>query len=230
MPEIFIHSYRFTENAHLAAAAPSCLAAEELARAERFKVERARQEFLVSHYLLRRTLSHYLQTDSGSIRYRYGEHGKPHLASPAPHDLNFNLSHSGDRLLIAIRHGAEIGVDIELVQKRSKPPQLASHFMSGQEAQQLARLTDPVAQRALFFSLWTRKEAYIKALGKGFFHALNKTDMQEVAPDMYMPSSEENHDYRVIDLHIADDYKAAVAVRMDSGSQTGAAAIKILEK
>lgn len=229
MPDIFIHSYRFTENAHLAAAAPSCLAAEELARAERFKVEPARQEFLVSHYLLRRTLSRYLQTDSGSIRYRYGEHGKPHLASPAPHDLHFSLSHSGDRLLIAIRHGGEIGVDIELVNERSKPLQLASHFMSGEEAQQLGRLTDPEAQRALFFSLWTRKEAYIKALGKGLFHPLNKTAMQEVSPGIYVPRSKEHCDYRVIDLDIATDYKAAVAVFMDSGSLTGAIEIKILE-
>ena len=230
MPEIFIHSYRFTENAHLAAAAPSCLAAEELARAERFKVEQARQEFFVSHYLLRRTLSRYLQTDAPSIRYRYGEHGKPHLASPAPHALNFNLSHSGDRLLIAVCHGAETGVDIELVQERSKPLKLASHFMSGEEAQQLARLTDPVTQRALFFSLWTRKEAYLKAMGKGFFHPLSKTGMQEVAPGMYVPMAEEHHDYRVIDLDIAADYKAAVAVRMDSGSLADAIEIKMLEK
>jgi len=230
MPDIFIHSYRFTENAHLMEAAPSCLAAEELARAERFKVEPARQDFLISHCLLRQTLSRYLQTDAGSIRYRYGEHGKPHLHSPAHNDLNFSLSHSGDRLLIAICHGSEIGVDIEKIQEQSNPLQLANHFMSREEAQRLARLTDPVAQRALFFSLWTRKEAYIKALGKGFFHALDKTAMQEVTCGRYMPISEEHCDYRVIDLDIADDYKAAVAVRMDSGSLANAIEIKLLEK
>ena len=230
MPDIFIHSFRFAENAHLAAAAPSILAAEELARAERLQVAAARHDFLVSHCLLRQTLSRYLQTDAASIRYRYGEHGKPHLDVPAPDNLHFNLSHSGDRLLIAVCQGAAIGVDIELIQNRSKPLQLARHFMSAEEAEQLARLADPVAQKELFFSLWARKEAFIKALGKGFFHALDQTGMQEITPGVYMPNSAKHRDYRVIDLDAGPDYKAAVAVHMDGDSLTRAIEIKILDE
>ena len=190
----------------------------------------ARQDFLVSHYLLRQTLCRYLQTDASSISYRYGEHGKPFLDGAASQNLNFSLSHSGDRLLIAIHRGAEIGIDIEQIQERSQPLQLASHFMSEEEAQQLARLTDPVAHRELFFALWTRKEAYIKALGKGFFHPLDKTGMQEVAPGIHLPRSSNHRDYRVIDLDVATDYKAAVAARMDSDSPSNAIGIKMLEQ
>ena len=125
MSEIFIHSFRFSKNAHLLAEPPCCLSAEEQVRAARFKVDTARQDFLVSHYLLRQTLCRYLQIDISSISYRYGEHGKPFLDAPASQHLNFSLSHSGDRLLIAVCRGGQIGVDIERVQERSDPMQLA---------------------------------------------------------------------------------------------------------
>jgi len=225
--DIYIHSFRIGENAHLVAEAPSRLSAEELARANRFKVDSARQDFLISHHLLRQTLSGYLQTDAHSISYRYGQHGKPHLNTPDRHELNFSLSHSGDRLLIAICHDCEIGVDIEWIQERSNPLQLARHFMSRGEALQLAELKDPVAQREFFFTLWTRKEAYVKALGQGFFHAINKTDMNEISTGIHIPSSGDHRAYRIIDLKIAGDYKAAVAIRMDDDSLTSAIEIKM---
>jgi 4'-phosphopantetheinyl transferase len=193
-------------------------------------VERARQEFLISHYLLRQTLCRYLRTDARSIGYRYGQHGKPHLKTPGRHELNFSLSHSGDRLLIAICDDCEIGVDIEQIQERSNPLQLARHFMSEDEALQLSELNDPVAQRVFFFTLWTRKEAYVKALGKGFFHAINKTDMHEISAGIHVPSSEDHRAYRVIDLEIAGDYKAAVAIRMDGDSPANAIATRVLEQ
>jgi len=209
------------------AEAPSILSAEEMARADRFKVEPARQDFLVSHHLLRQTLSSYLQTDARSISYDYGQHGKPHLKTPGRQELNFNLSHSGDRVLIGVCHNCEIGVDIERIQERSNPLQLARHFMSRNEALQLAGLKDPVEQREFFFSLWTRKEAYIKSLGQGFFHALNKTDMDEVSAGIHVPSSEDHRAYRIIDLEIAGDYKAAVAIRIDDDSLSGTIEIKM---
>ena len=230
MSEIFIHSFRFSKNDYLVAKPPCCLSADELARAARFKVKTARQDFLISHHLLRQTLSRYLQIDARAIDYRYGQHGKPHLKAPGRHELNFSLSHSGDRLLIAICHDCEIGVDIEQIQETSNPLQLARHFMSGDEASQLAELKDPLAQREFFFTLWTRKEAYIKAIGKGFFHAINKTDMNQISAGIHVPSSEDHREYRVLDLEIAGDYKAAVAIRMDGDSPANIIATRVLEQ
>jgi len=227
VPDIYIHSFRFKENVHLVTEAPRCLSVEELARADRFKVERARNDFLISHHLLRQTLSRYLQTDARSIGYRYGQHGKPHLEAPYRQALHFSLSHSGDRLLIAVCHDCPIGVDIERIQERSSPLQLARHFMSNDEAAQLADLKDPLAQREFFFALWTRKEAYVKSLGTGFFHALDKTGMNQISPGVHVPRAEEYRDYRVIDLGIAGDYKAAVAIRIDDDSLCNAIEIKM---
>jgi 4'-phosphopantetheinyl transferase len=228
--DIYIHSFRFTDNSDLADEAPSCLSDEEVARANRFKVEHARRDFLISHRLLRKTLSGYLDTDAASIRYCYGEHGKPHLDTPGQQGLHFNLSHSGDRILVAICTDCEIGVDIELIQERSNPLQLSRHFMSAEETSKLAGLTDPDAQREFFFTLWTRKEAYIKCLGKGFFHAINETDMNELAAGIHVPSCEAHRAYRVIDLDIAGDYKAAVAVRIADNGLSGPIKIKVVEQ
>ena len=230
MVNIYIHSFRFGNNVHLMDQAWSCLSAEELVRADRFKVEPAKHNFLISHYLLRQTLSRYLQTDASTIRYRYGEHGKPHLDTPDERNLQFSLSHSGNRLLVAICHDGEIGVDIERIQEKSNPLQLARHFMSKDEALQLAELKDPVAQREFFFTLWTRKEAYVKALGKGFFHAINKTDMNEISAGIHVPSSEDHRDYRVIDLDIAGDYKAAVAIQMSGDNYSDTIEVKVFEE
>jgi phosphopantetheinyl transferase len=102
--------------------------------------------------------------------------------------------------------------------------------MSGDETMQLARLTDPAAQREFFYALWTRKEAFIKALGKGFFQALDKTGMQELSPGVYRPKSAGHKDYRVIDLDIAEGYQAAVAVCTDVDSPSNAIGIKVFEE
>ncbi len=230
MANIYIHSFRFGDNLHLVDKASSRLSGEELVRAGRFKVEPARKNFLISHYLLRQTLSRYLQTDASSIRYRYGEHGKPHLAAADERTLQFSLSHSGNRLLVAVCRDGEIGVDIELIQESSNPLQLARHFMTGDEVLQLSGLEDPATQREFFFTLWTRKEAYVKSLGKGLFHPLSETVMTEVSAGVHAPSSEDHRDYRVVDLDIAEGYKAAVAIHMDGDNDSGTIGIKVFEQ
>ena len=229
MANIYIHSFRFGDNLHLVDEAFYCLSGEELVRANRFKVEPARKNFLISHCLLRQTLSRYLQTDAGSIRYRYGEHGKPHLVDDDERPLQFSLSHSGNRLLVAVCRDGEIGVDIELIQEGSNPLQLARHFMTGDEVMQLSGIKDPATQREFFFTLWTRKEAYVKSLGKGLFHPLSETVMTEVSAGVHAPSTGDHRDYRVVDLAIAGDYKAAVAIHVDGDNDSDAIGIRVFE-
>jgi 4'-phosphopantetheinyl transferase len=142
------------------------LDAAERARAERFVFEQHRRRFTAARGLLRETLAEELGLDPGGLRFEYAARGKPSLAAGQGAGLRFNLSHSEDRLLIAIGRELELGVDIERVRDDIEHDAIARRFFS--EAERAALLAQPVASRAAaFFVIWTRKEAYIKLLGGG---------------------------------------------------------------
>jgi 4'-phosphopantetheinyl transferase len=136
----------------------------ELRRADKFVFERDRNRFVRSRYGLRRILAFYLGIDPRQLQIILGPHDKPEL-DPG-HMLGFNLSHCGDRGLLAVGRAAEIGVDIEAMKLPQDVRRLAQSVFSADEA----RALDAVADDALsvpFFTCWTRKEAYLKAIGTG---------------------------------------------------------------
>ncbi len=87
--------------------------------------------------------------------------------------IRFNMSHSGGLALIAFAVDCEIGVDLEEVRKISDLEQIASHFFCRAEASELLSINDAKLQEEAFFRCWTRKEAYIKAVGDGLYTPLN---------------------------------------------------------
>jgi 4'-phosphopantetheinyl transferase len=142
----------------------SLLSADERERAGRFRFDHLRRSFILARGALRVLLGRYLDTDPAGIRFAYGEKGKPSLADPAP--IRFNASHSGGLALYALTLGCEIGVDVEQMRPLADLWGIASRFFSAEEVAELIEL--PEGQReAAFFRCWTRKEAYIKALGDG---------------------------------------------------------------
>ncbi len=108
-------------------------------------------------------LARYVDRPPGALRFDYGAHGKPALpGSP----VRFNLSHAGGIALCAVALDRDVGVDVEQVRALPDLARIARRFFSPSEADALAGL--PRAEReAAFFTCWTRKEAYIKALGRG---------------------------------------------------------------
>jgi phosphopantetheinyl transferase len=96
------------------------LCAEERARAERIVRERNRRLWIRSRGILRTVLGRYLDIDPRALRFELGPHGKPALHGGAGQasDLRFNLSHSGEIVLIAVTAGREVGVDVERARKR----------------------------------------------------------------------------------------------------------------
>ena len=117
---------------------------------------------------LRSILSQYLGTSAGAVRFSYGTHGKPHLATTHESPLEFNLSHAGEYALCALAKNHSIGVDIEKI--RNADPdyylRLATRFFSRKEFEVIKAA--PEHDRTLFFfSCWTRKEAYLKRHGVG---------------------------------------------------------------
>ncbi len=144
------------------------LSADEQQRAGRFHVARDRERYIASRATLRAILGRYLDMKPASLAFTYGKQGKPGLAlSHAGGNLEFNLSHSEARALVAVTRGRPVGVDIEAVRPVEEVKDVAARILSARELAEFERLT-PAQQVPAFFSVWTRKEALVKATGLGF--------------------------------------------------------------
>ena len=146
------------------------LTLEERKRADRFVSVRDQRQFAVVRGRLRVILSRYLAADPAAIAFTHNPHGKPGLADGL---LRFNLSHSGGRMLVAVATHRELGVDIEQIRPDFGGEAIARRFFAPAEVETLMSL--PPEERTLaFFQGWTRKEAYIKAQGKGLAQPLDE--------------------------------------------------------
>ena len=151
------------------AALEAVLSQDERARAERFRFERGRRRFIAARGLLRRLLGAYLDRAPADVAFTYGRKGKPLTAG-----LHFNLSHSGERVLIALGR-IPLGVDIERLRPLRDPEAIARRFFSRAERETLA--AQPAERKIeAFFACWTCKEAYVKAVGDGLAISLRSFD------------------------------------------------------
>jgi 4'-phosphopantetheinyl transferase len=153
------------------------LSREETARADRFRFEWHKRRFIVAHGVLRSVLGHYLHAEPATVRFHHSPQGKPYLArtlgSPV---LRFNLSHSHELMLLACTHGHEIGVDLEYVRPLENMGQIAARFFSAYENSVFNVLSQDGRLEA-FYNCWTRKEAYLKAIGTGLAKPLDQFDV-----------------------------------------------------
>lgn len=132
--------------------------------------------YLVSHAACRQILAKYLTVPAEQIKYKKNQYGKPLLDHET--SIHFNMSHSHYYALIAVSNHSEIGVDIEYIEKKTSWEKIARRFFHDKEIAFLFD-SDPSKQKSIFFQIWTRKEAYIKALGTGFstpFSSFNVTE------------------------------------------------------
>lgn len=146
---------------------PRLLSAAERDRWERFRLEADRRRFVAGRAMVRLLAAAHSRQPPERVPLAYGPLGKPALAvagSPVP--FHFNLSHSGNCVLLAVHRTREVGVDVEQVRPDQDWDDVARRFFPADEYGQWAAST--VAERvALFFKLWTRREAGLKALGVG---------------------------------------------------------------
>ena len=194
------------------------LTADERARAERFYFQKHRAYFIAGRGLLRNIASRYLDREPDQLRFCYNSYGKPSLIEEAgAEELCFNLSHSHGIALYAFTRGREIGVDIEYFRPDVETEKLAERFFSPREAAVLRALPEHLRQEG-FFNCWTRKEAYIKAEGKGMSIPLSTFDVSLTPgePAALLRSQHHPQETARWSLHAlnpAPNYAAALAVK-----------------
>lgn len=157
------------------------LSPDEAARASRFVFDVHRRRFVAGRGALREILGRGLGVAPARVCFEYGPQGKPRLGGPeAGSGLQFNVSHSAGLALVAVTSRREIGVDVEEVRDVPDAVPIAARCFSKEENR--AFLSVPAAERvAVFFNAWTRKEAYLKALGDGLAHPLDAFDVTLLA-------------------------------------------------
>lgn len=195
----------------------SILSSDELTRTAKFKFERERRRYVISHTALREILAGYLETAAANLEFVEVGNGKPKLAASfGASGFEFNLSHSHERALIAVAQGRELGIDIEFVKADFPFNDVAGRFFTAKEVAALRAL--PVhLQRQAFYKCWTSKEAFLKAKGTGLSGKLDEVEIilqgdERVRIDAGVPG------WSLAELNPGDGYEAAL-VNADKAAQ-----------
>jgi 4'-phosphopantetheinyl transferase len=180
------------------------LSPQERERVARFKQELARQHALIGRGVLRSLLSRFLDIAPSEILVQPGPNGKPQVEG-----VSFNVAHSGDIILIAVARTGLLGVDVERINPTTPVLDIAGRYFAPTEIALITDAPSAEAQQTAFFRLWSRKEAIIKADGRGLSVELSSfaADDFTTVPD----TAEQNQTFRVHSLPIGPGYAAALA-------------------
>jgi len=185
---------------------------DEIARAEKFNFPDKYCEYVVTRGLLRLALALVAKMEPEDFQFDYTEHNKPGLKkNDNPEGIAFNVSHSHDYALVAIGVNRNIGVDVEKVRESLDHEKLAQRFFS--TAEYAALMQTPVLQRArVFYTIWTRKEAFVKAIGKGISFGLSEFDVTTDEPALLKThwDPEAALQWKMATIHMEENYRAAL--------------------
>ena len=188
------------------------LAHDEVDRANRFHFDRHRREFIVARGVLRELTGRYVGAKPESLEFSYGAYGKPSLNGP--YSLRFNMSHSGGVALYAFSEKLELGIDVEQIRADFASEEIARRFFSALEVETFNALPEK-ERTAAFFRCWTRKEAYIKATGKGLSQSLDGFDVSlapETPAELLRVTDDEIGRWKLFDVEVGEGYAGALAL------------------
>lgn len=187
----------------------------EKTKADRFRFEKDRQDYIVSHAAKREILAKYTELSPHAVEFAENEYGKPFLAEN-PRQIYFNLSHSGEIALLAVGKCARLGVDIEFYRTDYNELEIAGQFFSASEIETLRSLPGDMRRKS-FFDCWTRKEAFTKAVGLGLMYPLKEFSVSLSPFESARLTAVQNEQiniegWQIIELKIAENCAATVAV------------------
>ena len=192
------------------------LSPDEWAKAQSFHFEKDRERFIITRAMLRTILGHYLQQRPEALTFEYTSYGKPVLFNhEGGNSMSFNVSHSGDMALYAVASHSLVGIDVENVRRDQDIITIAQRFFTARENSSIIEGGENA--RYIFYQYWTRKEALLKAMGKGVSYPMEQCDVSEVNGDrlapVVLPNDEANNtNWYVMDLFPGDDYAGAIAI------------------
>ncbi len=185
---------------------------EERTKAGQFRFEADCARFILARGCLRVILGGHMGISPTAVPLEFTSHGKPQLSGTSP--LHFNVSHSGEYFLIALSQ-YPLGIDIEQHRPRVNLTQLARRFFSEPEWRDLETHNE-VDQTAVFYHIWTRKEAFIKGVGQGLSYPLRTFSVLDTQGKVgFVEGLKESHSkspgWFVQDLVAPEGYSAALA-------------------
>jgi 4'-phosphopantetheinyl transferase len=191
------------------------LSGDERVRAARFRTTELRVRFVVAHGALRTILSVYLGITPGAVRFDATEAGKPYVPGAG---LTFNLSRSEGLALCAITVAGQVGVDIERLRPVDDEDDIVHRYFAPGEMRQYEAVRSP-ERTAAFFSTWTRKEAFVKALGTGLRRELSSFEVEvsphAVCPRLTLEPADQHETWSLRSFSPRPQYIAAVALDRD---------------
>ena len=190
------------------------LSCDEHERARRFCSEGLRHDFVVARALLRLILASCLETDPVNLEFQYASYGKPTLADGAK--ISFNLAHSEDMVVYAVGAGQQIGVDIERILPSENMELIAQRYFCAAEYRDFVAVPEGVRAKA-FFDCWTRKEAFVKAVGQGLSYPLDRFQVtvqpgQAAALVSVDGRAGSETEWSLYDVAPSEEYAAALAL------------------
>lgn len=186
------------------------LSEDERSRADRFKREYLKRNFVAARGNLREILALSLGCEPRTIQFGYSDRGKPYIQNF--NGLHFNLSHSQDLAIYAVCSDYEIGIDLEFINFHCDVDSIAERYFLPSEQKVISSLRDRDKYLA-FYRAWTLKEAYGKATGEGIANILDQVD---VSPLVENPMGEtlriQDWNLKLIasEFHIDLNYSAAL--------------------
>lgn len=217
LPSSEVHVWRgaLDPDAERARSLAPLLSRDERERAARFRFEADARRYTIARGGLRRLLARYLHASPEAIALSESAHGRPFVSAPSPPPgFDFNLSHARDLVIYAVTRSARVGVDVEW---RTALPDMAElvalHFSAREQA--TWRSLPEASREGAFFDCWTRKEAFVKAIGEGLSHPLDAFDVS-LAPDapaeLQRVEGADPARWSLHDLRPGPGYAAALAV------------------
>jgi len=203
----------------------SLLSHDEQERYQRFHFDRDRHHYLVAHVLLRKALSAYVDVDPSAWQFSQNQHGRPEISAPEIEPLlRFNLTHTNGLVACVVTLELDCGVDVERVSARGNLTGIAEKMFADSEQQDLMNL-DGQAFLERFFTYWTLREAYCKALGVGIAWSKSNYGFVEEGGERWgisfdAESNDESADWQFALTRPTAEHLLAVAVRAASGPDT----------